>query len=170
MSKIRFSVFFILLLILQLVLTRYCLMGPYVYICILPAMILCMPTSLPTPWTLAVAFLSGLVVDGLADGPLGLNAASLLAVALLQKTLISVIIDEDIVERNYNFSFHANGIIKVGLTLTLEILVYLTIYVFLDGAGLTSFSFNVLKVLISTPICLIFGSVVINILSPYQRK
>lgn len=170
MSNSRFIFSFIVLLAIQLVLTKYCQIGPFIYISLLPAMILCMPTSRPVWYMLAVAFISGLLVDGLADGPLGLNAAALLFAAVLQRPVIRIVIDEELVERHYNFSFHSNGYVKILLALAIVAAVYLTAYVILDSAGTRSFWFNALKVLISMPLCILFGIPVISTLSPYQRR
>lgn len=170
MTRSSFIVRFIVLFILQLILTKYCQIGPFIFISILPAMILCMPTSRSTWWVLVVAFLAGLAVDGLADGPLGLNAAALLPVAALQKPLIRIFIDEDIVERHYSFSFRSNGYFKIISTLAVSVLVFILIYVILDGAGTRNFGFNFLKVLLSALSGIVFGIPAIEFLSPYQKK
>lgn len=170
MTRSSFIVRFIVLFILQLILTKYCQIGPFIFISILPAMILCMPTSRSTWWVLVVAFLAGLAVDGLADGPLGLNAAALLPVAALQKLLIRIFIDEDIVERHYSFSFRSNGYFKIIGTLAVSVLVFIIIYVILDSAGTRNFGFNFLKVLLSASSGIIFGIPAIEFLSPYQKK
>ena len=170
MTRSSFIVRFIVLFILQLILTKYCQIGPFIFISILPAMVLCMPTSRPAWWVLVVAFLAGLAVDGLADGPLGLNAAALLPVAALQKPFIRIFIDEDIVERHYSFSFRSNGYFKIISALAVSVLVFILIYVILDGAGMRSFGFNFLKALLSALSGIVFGIPAIEFLSPYQKK
>lgn len=170
MTRTSFIVRFFVLLAIQLVLMEFCRIGPFILISILPAMILCIPTARPTWWTLIVAFLAGLAVDGLVDGPLGLNAAALLVVGVIRKPLIRFFIGEDLVERNYNFSFHSNGIIKIGITLAVTVAVYFTIYVILDSAGTYSFGFNATKGLASSAVSLVFGLPVVEFLSPYQRR
>ena len=169
MSSNRFIVCFILALLVQMVLAEYC-QWTFVYICILPAMILCMPTIRPTWWTMAVAFLSGLAVDALADGTLGLNAIALVPVAALQKTIISRVINEDIVERHYNLSFRSNGYISLAIALSITYVLFFIIYILIDSAGIRNFGFNFTKLLSSTLVSLIFGMTTIAVLCPYQRK
>lgn len=169
MSSNRFTICFILALLVQLVLAKYC-QWPFVYICILPAMILCMPTIRPTWWTMAVAFLAGFAVDALAGGPLGLNAVALVPVAALQKTIIRRAIDEDIVDRHYNLSFRANGYVRLSIALVLAYAVFFIIYIIVDSAGVRNFGFNLTKLLSSTLVSLIFGMTTIAVLCPYQRK
>lgn len=169
MPSNRFTVCFILALLVQLVLTKYC-QWPLTYICLLPAMILCMPTIRPTWWTMIMAFLVGFAVDALADGPLGLNAIALVPVAALQKSIIRFVVDEDLVERHYNFSFKSNGYISLGISLAIVYALFFIVYIFIDSAGERSFVFNFMKLLTSMLVSLIFGMVTIAVLCPYQRK
>lgn len=169
MTENRFSICFILALLVQLVLTKYC-QWPFVYICILPAMILCMPTARPGWWIMVAAFLAGFAVDALADGPLGLNAIALVPVAALQKTVIRLVIDEDVVERHYSLSFRSNGYIRLGIALAIVYAIFFIIYVFIDSAGIRNFGFNFTKLLLSILASLVFGMITIAVLCPYQRK
>lgn len=169
MPKGRFAVCFILVLLVQLVLAKYC-QWPFIYICILPAMILCMPTIRPTWWTMIVAFLAGFAVDALADGPLGLNAIALVPIAAIQKSVIRLIIDEDIVERHYSLSFKSNGYSSLSISLAVVYAIFFIIYIFVDSAGIRSFGFNISKFLLSILTSFTFGMVTIAVLCPYQRK
>lgn len=169
MGSNRFTICFILALLVQLVLAKYC-QWPFLYICLLPAMILCVPTIRPTWWTMTVAFLAGFAVDALTDGTLGLNAVALVPVAALQKTIIRRVIDEDIVDRHYNLSFKANGYIRLSIALALAYAVFFIIYILIDSAGIRNFGFNFTKLLSSMLVSLIFGIITIAVLCPYQRK
>ena len=166
----RFSVVYCIMLLIQLILAKYCQMWHLVYICIRPAMILCQPTSRPTPLVLFIAFLSGLAVDLLADGVIGLNAAALLPVALLQKPLISLLIDEDVVQRHYHFSFFRHGYIRIGGTLLLVIFLFMLTYALLDNAGERNFGFVMLKTFLSSVVSLIFCIAATAVLSPKQQR
>lgn len=170
MKDNRFILTFILMLVLQLVLTKYCQIGPYIYISILPAMILCMPTGKDSWWVMTVAFLAGILVDGLADGPLGLNAAALVPVAAFQKKVIKTFIDEDLVTRHYSFSFRQYGFGKIATALSIEQAIYFIIYVFADSAGTRSIGFNLLKILLSFIVSMIFGLISVNVLAPRPRR
>ncbi len=158
------------MLLLQLVLTKYCQIGSYVFICILPAMILCLPTSQPTWMQLLIAFACGMFVDALADGCWGLNAAALVPVAFMQKFLIRVFISDEIVERGYSFSFWTNGIIKVGVAMLVSILIYMSIYAVIDCAGERSGWFMFYRILFSSLVSGIFSLAVINILCPRPAR
>lgn len=170
MNNKRFDVLFCVLLILQLFLTKYCQAGPFVCISLLPAMVFCIPTSRYGWQVMLTAFISGVLVDIFADGPVGLNASALIPVGVLQKLLISKIIDDDIVERHYSFSFYENGFPKISTALLIEYGVFFSFYVLLDSAGTRSPGFNLLHIVCSTFVSLIFGLCVVNVLCPHSKK
>ena len=73
----HFGLLYCLMLLAQVILSNFCQLGPYVMLSILPAMILCMPMSTGTIRCMLAAFASGLCVDWLSEGLVGLNAAAL---------------------------------------------------------------------------------------------
>lgn len=156
---------FAVLLAIQLVLAKYCQIGQFVYISILPAMILCMPTSRPSWWVTVAAFLSGLLVDGLADGVPGLNAAAILPVAVSQKAIIRMLIDQEAVKREYDLSFRENGYLRVSLGISACTLLFMIIYVTADCIHSESFILILLKILCSSIVSFIFGMAVFSVLT-----
>lgn len=170
MQNNRFIIAFILMLIIQLVLTKSCQFEPFLYICLLPAMALCFPTSIPTWRTMLDAFVTGLLVDGLADGPLGLNAMALVCVTALQKLILRICIGEELVERGYGFSYHENGFFKIFIALFVATAVFFAIYVTADGLGVRTGGFNLMKWACSTVTSLVFGLFAVNVLSPYKSN
>lgn len=170
MQNSRFIFTFILMLVIQLVLTKYCQFEPFLYICLLPAMALCFPTSSPTWRTMIAAFVTGLLVDGLADGPLGLNALALVGVTALQKLILRICIRDDMVERGYGFSYHENGFFKIFTALLVTTALFFAIYVIADSLGVRSNGFNFMKWACSTAVSLIFGLFAVDVLSPYKRN
>ena len=82
---------FILFVVAQMLLTNYFHVGAYVVLTILPVLILCLPTTVATVPAMCIAFASGLAVDFLAEGTLGLNALSLVPVAFIRKGLVGLI-------------------------------------------------------------------------------
>ena len=80
----NFGLLYVLLIICQVVMCNYTDLGPYIMLTMLPAMVLCIPTGISTAVCMVIAFASGLTVDWLSEGLLGLNAAALTAVALVR--------------------------------------------------------------------------------------
>ena len=89
--KNRFVLTYVLLVIAQMLLCNYFHFTPYIMLTILPIMVFCIPTRVSVFWTLIIAFVTGLAVDYFAEGIIGLNAAALLPVAILRRTLIEAI-------------------------------------------------------------------------------
>lgn len=165
----HFSISFVIMLLIQLVLVKYCQIGHFVFISILPAMILCQPTSRPTPLVMLLAFLTGMAVDLIADGVVGLNAAALVPLALIQKPLIRVLIDADVVDRHYSFSYFHHGYLSIGAALLVMTIVYMLLYTVLDNAGVRSFGFIFMRFLVSTIVSLVFCMAATAVLSPKQK-
>ena len=170
MKQSTFIASFILLMVIQLILAKYCQIAPYIYISLLPALVLCLPTARPQWFVMTVAFACGIATDLLADGVPGLNAAAILPAALLQKRMISIFIDDEMVERGYSFSFRENGYLKILSALTVLYAIYFVIYVIVDNAGQKPAGFMLARIAVSLCISLIFGAVVCGILCPRRKN
>lgn len=166
----NFGLLYVLLIICQVVMCNYTDLGPYIMLTMLPAMVLCIPTGISTAVCMVIAFASGLTVDWLSEGLLGLNAAALTAVALVRKGLIRIFMGEDIINRNDSFSIRKNGIGKVSLALLTSTTVFLALHIFLDGAGTRPLWFCMARFGVSLLCNWLLGIIVINILTPDDRK
>ena len=169
--KIRnFRTLYILLLVCQIILCNYSCLGPYVMLSILPAMVACIPLSTGTPLCMFIAFASGLAIDWLSEGLIGLTAAAILPAALLRKPVISMFIGEDLIVRKENFSIRKNGFSKVFFTILAATAIFTGIYVFLDGAGTRPFWFSLTRFAASLACNLTLGLVIVNVLTGEERK
>lgn len=166
----HFGILYCLLLIGQLVLCNYATLGPYILLTMLPAMIMCIPTTVSTAACMLIAFAGGLAVDWLSEGLIGLNAAAAVPVALLRNGAIKIFLGEDLITRGDRFSIRKNGLFKIAVVMFTALIVYLGIYVFLDGAGTRPAWFTFTRIGVSTVCCLALSFIVINILSPDDRK
>ena len=125
----NFKLLYCLLVICQIVISNYTALGPYLMLSILPAMIMCIPLSVGTAGCMLIAFLTGLSVDWLSEGLIGINAASLLPVALARQTFIRVFLGEDIINRKDSFSIRKNGISKVSFAIITVTAIFLAVYI-----------------------------------------
>jgi hypothetical protein len=166
----NFGLLYFLLIICQVIMSNFTNLGPYVMLSMLPAMILCIPTSISTAVCMIVAFASGLAVDWLSEGLLGLNAAAAVLVAILRKGLIRFFLGEDIITRNDSFSIRKNGMVKVSSALIVATSVFLVTYIFLDGAGTRPFWFCAAKFGVSLACNWLLGLIIVNTLSLDDRK
>lgn len=170
MKTQNFGLLFFLMVLGQMTLCNFAGFSPYITLTMLPAMIICVPLIVSTPLCLLLAFATGLSVDWLSEGLIGLNAASLVPVALMRKPLIRFFLGEDLITRSDSFSFRKNGIGKISLVLIVSLLIFLGIYVFLDGAGTRPAWFNLTRIGLSLLCNYVLALIVTNILTVDDRK
>lgn len=166
----HFGILYILILICQILLCNYSPIGPYIMLSVLPAMILCVPLKVSTGLCMLIAFASGLAVDWLSEGLIGINAASLIPVALARKSIIRIFFGEDIISRKDSFSFNKNGAVKIIAALIIALIIFLGFYIILDGAGTRPMWFILTHFAASLAASLILSLIVTNILTPDDRK
>ena len=165
-----FGVLFVLMLLGQMILCNFAGFSPYVMLTLLPAMIICVPLTVSTPMCMLIAFASGLSVDWLSEGIIGLNASALIPVSLMRKPLIRFFLGEDLIVRSDSFSFRKNGTGKISLVMGVSLVIFLSIYIFLDGAGTRPVWFNMTRFGVSFVCNMILALIVTNILTVDDRK
>ena len=170
MKNQYFGILYFLIVIGQMIICNYFQFTPYVVISMLPAMILCMPLTVRTPLCMIIAFASGLAVDWLAEGLIGINAASLVPVALARKTIIRVFLGEDLIARSDSFTFKKNGFGKISIALFVALYIFFGIYVIIDGAGTLTTTFNLIRFGASVAASLLLSLIVTGVLTPDDRK
>lgn len=166
----NFKLLYCLLLICQIVLCNFSPLGPYITLSLLPAMIFCIPMSVSTAVCMIIAFGSGLAVDWLSEGLIGINAASLVPVALARKSIVRIFFGEDLITRGDSFSVNKYGTAKVSAALMSSIAVFLLFYVILDGAGTRPMWFNLAYFGASLLCNWILALLVAHLLTPDDRK
>ena len=170
MKQGRYLLFYILLVIAQILLNNYLNLTQYVVVTLLPAMIMSLPQRLNTPFALLIAFGVGFAVDFLSTGMLGLTCAALVPVALIRLPLMHLVFGVEIFERQESVSISRHGIWKIALTLALALLPYLVIYIIADGAGTRPMWFNLIRLLLSTLIGTAISLLVFEILSSEDSR
>lgn len=170
MKTQNFGLLFFLMVLGQMILCNFAGFSPYIMLTMLPAMIVCVPLTVSTPLCLLLAFATGLSVDWLSEGLIGINAASLVPVALMRKPLIRFFLGEDLITRSDSFSFRKNGIGKISLVMSVSLMIFLGIYVYLDGAGTKPAWFNFTRIGLSLLCNYVLALIVTNILTVDDRK
>lgn len=165
----NFTVTYILLVIAQMVICNYFRISPYVFITILPAMVLCIPLKASTAASMLIAFGTGLAVDVLAEGIIGLNTLALVPVALIRQPVLKAVMGDEIMEKGNPFGSRTAGMGKVMLCVSVAYAVFLAIYVLADGAGVRPFRFNILRFAASCACDVILALLAIHVLNPSDR-
>ena len=165
-----FAVTYVLLAAAQIIICNYMFLGPLVTLTLLPPLVMFLPLSQKTSVSMAVAFITGLAVDWISDGVLGLNTAALVPVALLQKPLIRLFVGDDIVVRGDAVSVNKSGWFKVLAPGAVALGLFLAIYIILDGAGTKTFLFNLGRWGCSFAACLPLEAIMVYLFSYQDRR
>ena len=166
----NFAVQYILLVIAQMLLCNYFRFTPYLTLTILPVLVLCIPTRVNTILGMVIAFATGLAVDFLADGVVGLNSFALVPVALLRRGIVRFVFGEELIVRGENFSIRKFGLPKVIFAIFIVQTVFLVLYIWADGAWLRTFGFNLWRYFISALAGTLLSIAVADVLTPEDRR
>ncbi|MBQ2550104.1 MAG: hypothetical protein II761_02005 [Bacteroidales bacterium] len=170
MRKSYTTLVYILLVVVQILLCNYFHVTPYITLSILPIMILCLPLKISTVAAMIIAFVTGLSVDFLAEGLIGINALALVPVAYVRKSLIGFVFGEDLISRGEDFSIRKNGLGEVSMAILLVQSLFLIIYIAADGAGTRPFWFNAARFGASLAAGYLVALLLVDTLVPDSRK
>lgn len=166
----NFGLLYVLMLLCQIALCNYSPLGPYIMLSMLPVMVFCIPLRVSTPMCMIIAFFSGLAVDWLSEGLIGINAAALIPVALARKGIIRVFFGEDLLSRNDSFSFGKYGAGKISAAVLTAMAIFLVVYIILDGAGTRPTWYNLMYFGLSLACNWLLSILVTHVLTPDDRK
>lgn len=166
----NFTLTYLLFVVVQMLLSNFFHFTPYLVLTILPAMVFCIPTKTGPVWTMIIAFLTGFAVDYFAEGTLGINALSLVPVALLRRPVIELICGSEPFERKESVTIRKYGFPRISLAIIIVQFVFLSIYVTADCAGTRPFWFIAARVLLSVLISYLVSMAIVNLLTDDDRR
>ena len=166
----HFGILYILLVIAQAVICNYFRLGPYISLTLLPVLILCLPLRQSSSLTMTIAFVTGLGVDILSEGLLGLNTLALVPVALLKKPVVKIIMGQEAFEKDEPFNIRYEGFGKIFLAVIVAQSIFLTLYIIADGAGIRPLWFNISRFAASLACNVIFSMMIIHLLNYEERR
>ena len=161
---------YILLLIAQLIISNYFRFTPFVMLSILPVMILSVPIRVNRFALLLVAFASGLLVDWLSEGVLGLNALALVPVAYARNSVLRVVFGNELLARKENYTVKSNGLASVTMAIVMVQALFLILYIWMDSAGTRTFLFNFGRFLASLVVGVLVSLLTLNVLATETRR
>lgn len=168
--KKNFVLLYILLVAAQMLICNYLHVSPYLMLTLLPVLVLCLPTKVSTAVAMLIAFVTGLSVDLIAEGALGINTVALLPVALLRRSICDFIFGDELVVRGEDFSIRKYGLPKVLFALFLVLALFLILYLWADGASTRPLVFNLLRFGVSLAAGMLLGIAVVDMLMPDDRR
>ena len=152
------TVKFLLLFASQLLLWNYFDFSQYVFIVILPAMLLSLPIGMGRLRLMVLAFGLGLAADFLVNGQLGLTSLALVPVAAVRRWVIQLVFGNELIARGEELSFRRQRLAKFIVAILMLTAVFLLVYLWVDSAGMYSLGFLGIKffasLLLSTGISL----------------
>lgn len=170
MNNTRFLTTFLLLLLVQVCIANFFRLSQYVMLSILPAMILLIPIRHGTIPALFIGFASGLAVDLLSDGMLGLNALALVPVAFCRLGIIRLIFGDEVFARKEDISIPRQGVWKMSVAILMAQALFLLIYIWADGAGTRPLWFSGIRFAASLAGGYILSIFVASILAPERTS
>ena len=141
--------FYAALLIIQIVLSGYVNVGPYIYLCCLPLIVIYLPLYQEISLSMLIAFGCGLLVDILCDGIVGLNAAAAVALAALRKPIFAAFFTKDNIERAVIPTIRETGVFRHVNFIFTSLMVFFLVYICLDSVGMESIQTTVLRLVLS---------------------
>lgn len=168
--NVNSGILYILLIIAQLIMTNYFHLSQFISLSLLPAMILCIPLSIPTSLAMLIAFATGLSVDIFAEGVFGLNAFAAVPVAFARNGIVRLVISDEVVTRGGEFSFRKNGAGKVSVAILMAVILFVIVYIIADGAGTRGFWFNSARFFASTICNLGLGILAVRLLNAQEQR
>lgn len=142
MKKNSYFALYFCFLALQILICNYLNLGYLLTLYILPVLVLLIPIKYSTISTLLIAFVSGLLVDMLGDGVIGLNAFAIVPVALARKGLLRFIFGQEVFSHKEDVTIRKYGFLKFSTFIAMGQALFLFLYIAADGAGTRSFWFN----------------------------
>lgn len=158
------SVKFILLFLAQAALWNYCNFTPYLMIALLPTMLLCLPVERSTIMVMVIAFVTGIAVDFLVTGQLGLTSFALVPGAVFRRRMIRIVFGQELFARGENLSFRRQGWQKVFWAIVLQNALFLLLYIWVDDAGTRTFGYDALKFFLSLVVSSFVGLLVASLM------
>lgn len=169
MKQNYFLMFFIILGV-QLLICNYFYISPYITLSLLPCIILLLPTRIGTLSAMLIAFASGLAVDFLAEGVVGLNALALVPVAASRRFICNIVFGNELVSTGEDVSMMKFGATKLFSALAIGQFIFLFIYIWADGSSVRNWPFILLRFALSWLTGVVASLFLANLLDPNERK
>lgn len=154
-------IYCILLFLLQLVISDYVHLGPWITLCLLPLLILQIPRSRSPHVAMLIAFGLGLGLDILSDGVPGLNAFAAVLAAAPRKFFYRLLVNADRQDKTEVPLLRETGLLKYLKYLGVLTAIYLAAYTLVDCISVRPLGYIAAKFLISwvasTALCLLLA-------------
>ena len=150
MSRLRSILFFILVFLLQLAISNYLNLGPWITISLIPFLIVHIPLQRSPHAVMLSAFGLGLLLDWLSAGVLGLNAFAAVMAAAPRLPLYRLLVNGEREDAVWFPLLRETGLPKYFNYLLALTAVYLAAFILLDCVSVRPIGFILVKFVAST--------------------
>jgi rod shape-determining protein MreD len=148
-TLLRQIIIYAVVILIQVIMNNYVNLGPMVYICLVPLLVIYLPLDQKNYLTLFIAFGLGLLIDILSDGVLGLNAGAATLVALVYKPLFYPIFQKNNYSKKYILPIRESGLWHHVLYLLIILAIYFLFYIAFDGLAKTTLLVSLIRYLVN---------------------
>ncbi|MBQ9582740.1 MAG: hypothetical protein IJR25_00235 [Bacteroidales bacterium] len=147
-ARLRQIVLYAVMILFQIVIGNSVYLGPVVYICFIPLLVMYLPLDQKPYISMLIAFGLGLAIDIFSDGVLGLNAGAATLLALLYKPLFYPVFQKNNYSKTYIPTVRESDIWHHLLYLLILFAIYFLFYIAFDGVAKTSLLVSLTRYLI----------------------
>jgi len=144
----------------QVIINNYVNLGPMIYVCLIPLLIIYLPLDQRPYISLIIAFGLGLIIDILSDGVLGLNAGAATLVALVYKPLFYPVFQKNNYSKKYIPPVRESDIWHHMLYIAIILAIYFLFYIAFDGLAKTTLLTSFLRYLVNIAVNLAIAIIV----------
>ena len=158
----------VLLLLAQILIFSNINLSSFVNPYIFPLFILLLPFETPRWLLILIGFSSGLLLDFFL-GSIGMHAAACLLIGYARPFLINIITPKG-TEFEISPNVYAPGLSWFVVYLGITMLVYLSVYFFIEAATFLNFFYMLLKILLSTLVSVSFMLIFLFLFSSKKKR
>lgn len=145
MNYLKYITLGVFLMLMQMLISGYVNIWPMLYIAVFPMLLIALPYNINRYIALLVAFGTGLLIDFVSDGVLGLNAAAATALMYFRGPFFHLIINKNTLENMTLLTERSIGTSKFILLSAFSYAVFFIFYIALDSGESTSFLYILLR-------------------------
>ena len=159
-TYLRQIIIYAVVILLQVIINNYVNLGPIIYICLIPLLVIYLPLDQKPYLTLIIAFGLGLLIDILSDGVLGLNAGAATLIALVYRPLFYPVFQKNNYSKKYIPPVRESDIWHHILYLLIILAIYFLFYIIFDGLARTTLVTSLLRYLVNVAVNLAVATIV----------
>ncbi len=159
-TYLRQIIIYAVVILMQVIINNYVNLGPLIYVCFIPLLIIYLPLDQKPYLSLIIAFGLGLLIDMLSDGVLGLNAGAATLVALVYRPLFYPVFQKNNYSKKYIPPIRESDIWHPILYMLIILAIYFLFYITFDGLAKSTLLVSGLRYLVNIAVNLALATII----------